>query len=60
LSKKLGKTFTLPQESDKKVNETIELLDIFEELRPLTLEEWNLRDLLKSHIISLLQNQRVY
>jgi hypothetical protein len=38
----------------------IELLDIFEELRPLTLEEWNLRDLLKSHIISLLQNQRVY
>jgi hypothetical protein len=44
----------------KKVNETIELLDIFEELRPLTLEEWNLRDLLKSHIISLLQNQRVY
>jgi hypothetical protein len=50
----LGKTFTLPQESDKKVNETIELLDIFEELRPLTLEEWKLRDLLKSHIISLL------
>jgi hypothetical protein len=24
------------------------------------LEEWNLRDLIKSHIISLLQNQRVY
>jgi hypothetical protein len=44
----------------KKVNETIELLDIFEELRPLTLEEWNLKDLLKSHIISLLENQRVY
>jgi hypothetical protein len=44
----------------KKVNETIELLDIFEELRPLTLEEWNLRDLLKTQIISLLQNQRVY
>jgi hypothetical protein len=44
----------------KKVNETIELLDIFEELRPLFTEEWNLRDLLKSHVLSLLQNQKVY
>jgi hypothetical protein len=35
----------------KKVNETIELLDIFEELRPLSTEEWNLRDLLKSHFL---------
>jgi hypothetical protein len=44
----------------KKVNETIELLDIFEELRPLSTEEWNLRDLLKSHVLTLLQNQKVY
>jgi hypothetical protein len=44
----------------KRVNETIELLDIFEELRPLSTEEGNLRDMLKSHVLTLLQNQRVY
>jgi hypothetical protein len=44
----------------KKVNETIELLDIFEEIRPLSTEEWNLRELFKSHVLTLLQNQKVY
>jgi exonuclease III len=44
----------------KRVNETIELLDIFEELRPLSTKEGNLRDMLKSHVLTLLQNQRVY
>jgi hypothetical protein len=43
-----------------KVNETIELLDIIEEWRNLTTEEWNLRDILKSHVLQLLHNQNVY
>jgi exonuclease III len=44
----------------QKTNEVIELLDIIEEMRTLTLDEWNLRDALKAHIITLLQNQRTY
>jgi hypothetical protein len=44
----------------EQVNSVIELLDIFEESRPLKSYEWNLRDLLKSHIITLLQNQKSY
>jgi hypothetical protein len=44
----------------QKTNEVIELLDITEELRSLTIDEWNLRDALKVHIITLLQNQRTY
>jgi hypothetical protein len=43
-----------------KVNEVIEMLDIFEEMRPLITEEWNLRDILKSHVLTLLHNQNVY
>jgi hypothetical protein len=43
-----------------KVNEVIEMLDIFEEMRPLSTEEWNLRDILKSHVLTLLHNQNVY
>jgi hypothetical protein len=42
------------------VNSVIEMLDIFEETRPLNSHEWNLRDLLKSFIITLLQNQKYY
>jgi hypothetical protein len=44
----------------QKVNDFIEFLDITEEMRSLTVEEWNLRDILKSYVISLLQNQRTY
>jgi thymidylate synthase len=44
----------------EQVNSVIELLDIFEESRPLKSYEWNLRDLLKSDIITLLQNQKSY
>jgi hypothetical protein len=40
----------------QKTNEVIELLDIIEELRTLTVDEWNLKDALKDHIITLLQN----
>jgi hypothetical protein len=39
------------------VNDVIELLDTFEEMRTLSLEEWNL---LKTHVITLLQNQKAY
>jgi hypothetical protein len=38
----------------EQVNSVIDLLDTFEEIRPLNSYEWNLRDLLKSHIITLL------
>jgi hypothetical protein len=43
-----------------KVNETIDLLDIMEEWRNLTTEEWNLRDILNPHVLKLLHNQNVY
>jgi hypothetical protein len=43
-----------------KVNDTIEILDILEEYRHLTLEERNLRDLLKYHLLKLLHNKNVY
>ena len=43
-----------------KVNSVIELLDIMEELRNLDQCEWNLRDILKTHVITLLQNQKTY
>lgn len=42
------------------VNATIDLLDIMEEMRTLTVHEWNLRDILKNLIISLLQDQNTY
>jgi hypothetical protein len=40
----------------QKVNDVIDFLDLAEEMRSLTIEEWNLRDILKSHFIALLQN----
>jgi hypothetical protein len=42
----------------EKVNSIIEMLDNFEEIRALNDYEWNLRDLLKSHVISLLQDKK--
>jgi hypothetical protein len=39
-----------------KVNEIIDLLDIMEEWRDLTTEEWNLRYILKSHVLKLLHD----
>jgi hypothetical protein len=44
----------------EKVNSVIEMLDNFEEIRVLNDIEWNLRDILKSHVISLLQHQKAY
>jgi retron-type reverse transcriptase len=43
-----------------KVNSVIGLLDTIEELMTLSLEEWNLRDILKAHVITLLQNEKSY
>jgi hypothetical protein len=43
----------------EKVNSIIEMLDNFEEIRSLNDYEWNLRDLLKSHVISLLQDKKI-
>ncbi|XP_071685170.1 uncharacterized protein [Lolium perenne] len=42
------------------VNEVITLIDIIEEIRTLSVTEWNLRDTLKTHLITLLQNQKSY
>jgi phage pi2 protein 07 len=41
-----------------KVNSVITLLDNLEELITLSLEEWNRRDILKNHVITLLQNKK--
>jgi hypothetical protein len=41
-------------------NVVIDLLDTFEGMRTLSLEEWNLIDMLKTHVIILLQNQKPY
>jgi hypothetical protein len=41
-------------------NVVIELPDNFEEIRTLSLEEWTLRDILKNHVIILLQNHKAY
>jgi hypothetical protein len=38
----------------------IDLLDNFEEFRTLSTAEWNLRDILRSHVLDLIQNQRIY
>jgi hypothetical protein len=38
------------------VNDTIMMLDLFEEVRPFSNEEWNLREILKSHMLTLIQN----
>jgi hypothetical protein len=38
----------------QKTNDVIELLDIIEAMRSLSIDEWNLRDILKSHVITLL------
>ena len=43
-----------------KVNMVIELLDFAEEFKDLDQMEWNLREILKSHVITLLQNQKTY
>ena len=42
------------------VNDVILLLDLFQELRPLSLWENNLRDILKDHLLGLLKNQNTY
>jgi hypothetical protein len=46
----------LPKASNSEDHDVIELLDITEEMRSLSIDEWNLRDTLKVHIITLLQN----
>jgi hypothetical protein len=38
----------------------IQLLDIMEESKDLTLEEWNFRRLLSSHLQELLHQQKIY
>ena len=42
------------------VSTTIQRLDIIEEYRYLSLEEWNFRSILKEKMFSLLEQQRTY
>jgi hypothetical protein len=56
----LSKNLPCLKKQIEKVNSVIEMLDTFEEIRALNDYEWNLRDLLKSHVISLLQDQKSY
>jgi hypothetical protein len=44
----------------KTTKDVIQWLDIIEETRDLTLEEWNFRDILNSHLIQLLNQQKIY
>jgi hypothetical protein len=43
-----------------KVKMTIQLLDFIEESRDLTIQEWNLKDVLVHHLHDLLSKQRTY
>lgn len=40
--------------------DTIQLIDLIEEFRDLTLQEWNFRELIKAHLQNLLQQQKIY
>jgi hypothetical protein len=42
------------------VNEVIDMFDNFEEFRSLSEDEWNLREFLRSHVLELIHNQRIY
>jgi hypothetical protein len=44
----------------KSVNEVIDFLDVIEEMRNLSVEENCLRYFLKSHVLTLLKNQKIY
>jgi hypothetical protein len=38
----------------------LSFLDMLEESRDLTLEEWNFRRIIQEHLANLLEQQRVY
>ena len=38
----------------------LQLLESFEDFRDLSVEEWNFKDILKTHLSSLLEKQRIY
>jgi len=44
----------------KNYNSTLEILDTLEEQRPLFLQEFNFRKILKKHILKLLKHQKDY
>ena len=46
--------------SIKATNEVILFLDSMEEFRTLTLPEWNGREILKKHLLKLLELQKIY
>ncbi|WVZ96479.1 hypothetical protein U9M48_042112, partial [Paspalum notatum var. saurae] len=53
---------SLPNLSEAILNtkQTLSLLEIVEEFRDLSLEEWNFRAILSEHLVQLLEQQRIY
>jgi hypothetical protein len=43
-----------------KFKELVQFLDVLEEARDLTLEEWNFRNIINEHLRKLLHQQRTY
>lgn len=39
---------------------TLQFLEVLGELRDLSVEEWNFKEFLKEHLISILEKQRIY
>ena len=46
--------------SIKATNEVILFLDVIEDYRALTVQEWNGREFLKQHLLTLLERQKIY
>lgn len=42
------------------ISQTLQWLDVIEEYRDLSLEEWNFRSILREKMLSLLEQQRIY
>lgn len=38
----------------------LQFIEIMGDYRDLSVEEWNFKDLLKDHLLSLLEQQRIY
>jgi hypothetical protein len=55
-----AKSLSSLKQQIEEINEVIKFLDILEEFRPLNIEEWCLRNLLKAHMLMLLKQQNTY
>jgi len=39
---------------------TLQLMEVLGDYRDLSVEEWNFKELLKNHLLELLEQQRIY